>query len=202
MAFIDPIDVATIIKYHKDLLKVYSIEDTKTMGWSGNSQLERFQILAQIDDLNHKSILDIGCGNAKLYDYLIPLYPHIRYTGLDLVPEFLENATIRLANCKDVQFYQGNLMSEDLPLLDYYLVSGSLSYKNSNPIQIFISIQHLYNSCRLGLGFNLLSAVPSIGELVVAYNKEMIVEFCKLLSNKVILKEGYLANDYTIFMYH
>lgn len=202
MGYIDPVDVAYIIKYHKDLISKYPTDDHSLMGWSGDTQKVRFKMLSQIDDLNNKSILDVGCGNAKLYDYLIQLYPTMRYVGLDLMDDFLKSAMTRLANKKDVNFYQGNFMSDQLPLLDYYLVSGSLNYKNSNPLYIFQSIQHLFNSSRFGLGFNLLSFVPNNQQIAVAYNKNMIFEFCKLLSPKCQLLDDYLENDYTLFLYH
>jgi len=202
MGKIDPVEVAYIIKYHKDLISQYPQDDNLTMGWAADSQNVRFKILSEIDDLNNKSILDVGCGNAKLYDYLVQLYPTIRYVGLDLMDEFLNNAIQRLKNTKDVNFYQGNFMSEQLPLLDYYLVSGAFNYKNSNPLFIFQSIQHLFNSARFGLGFNLLSLAPSNQQIAVAYNTQMIFEFCKMLTPKCKLIENYLENDYTIFLYH
>jgi SAM-dependent methyltransferase len=202
MGNIDPIDVAYIIKYHKDLINTNPHNEDMAMGWSGNTQNLRFEILSKIDDLNNKSVLDIGCGNAKLYDYLIQLYPTMRYVGLDLIDEFLSKAYARLSTKKDVNFYQGNFMSDQLPLLDYYLVSGALNYKNSNPLYIFQAIQHLYNCSRLGIGFNLLSSAPSYQKIAVAYHPQMIFEFCKMLSPKSVLKNDYLENDYTIFMYH
>ena len=202
MGNIDPVDVAYIIKYHKDLISKYPQNENLTMGWAIDSQNIRFNILSQIDDLNNKSILDVGCGNAMLYDYLIQLYPNLRYVGLDLLDEFLNNAMKRLSNKKDVNFYKGNFMSEQLPLLDYYLVSGAFNYKNSNPLFIFQSIQHLFNSSRFGLGFNLLSMAPSNQQIAVAYNKQMLFEFCKMLSPKCKLIDDYLENDYTIYLYH
>ena len=202
MGNIDPVDIAYIIKYHKDLISKYPQNENLTMGWAIDSQNIRFNILSKIDDLNNKSILDVGCGNAMLYDYLIQLYPNLRYVGLDLLDEFLNNAMKRLSNKKDVNFYKGNFMSEQLPLLDYYLVSGAFNYKNSNPLFIFQSIQHLFNSSRFGLGFNLLSMAPSNQQIAVAYNKQMIFEFCKMLSPKCKLIDDYLENDYTIYLYH
>jgi len=202
MAYIDPVDVAYIIKYHKDLMIKNPHDDKLIMGWAGDTQTNRFKILSEIDNLDNKSILDVGCGNAMLYDYLIQLYPTMRYVGLDLIDEFLSSAMTRLANKKDVNFYQGNFMSDQLPLLDYYLVSGSLNYKNANPLFIFQSISHLFNCTRFGLGFNLLSSVPDNQHIAVAYNKQMIFEFCKMLSPKCKLIDNYLENDYTIFLYH
>lgn len=202
MAKIDPVEVAYIIKYHKDLISKNPQDDKYIMGWSGDTQTNRFKVLSEIDNLNNKSILDVGCGNALLYDYLIQLYPTMRYVGLDLIDDFLNLAITRLANKKDVNFYQGNFMSDQLPLLDYYLVSGSLNYKNANPLHIFQCISHLFNSARFGLGFNLLSTVPENQQIAVAYNKQMIFEYCKMLSPKCKLIDNYLENDYTIFLYH
>ena len=201
MSYIDPIEVAQIIKYHKDLLKLYSINDVISMGWADNSQLIRFEILSEIDDLNNKSVLDVGCGNALLFDFLKKKYPNFRYTGLDLMDEFLEYAISRL-NSDEVKFLKGNFMSDSLPLLDYYVASGTLNYKNNNPLHVFQSISHLFKSARLGFGFNLLSIAPKNQNIVVAFNKEMIFEFCKMLTPKCSIRDGYLENDYTIFMYH
>ena len=110
MKFIDPIDVAFVIKYHKDLLKTYSTEDEKAMGWAINSQRVRFEVLSKIDDLNNKSVLDIGCGTAKLYHHLIALFPSIRYVGIDIIEEFLNYASNNIDK-KDVQFLKGNFMT-------------------------------------------------------------------------------------------
>jgi trans-aconitate methyltransferase len=98
MKFIDPIDVAFVVKYHKDLLKTYSTEDEKAMGWAINSQRVRFEILSKIDDLNNKSVLDVGCGTAKLYQYLIEKFPTMRYVGIDIIEEFLNCATKSIEN--------------------------------------------------------------------------------------------------------
>lgn len=201
MKFIDPIDIAYIVKYHKDLLKIYSTDDEQSMGWQTNSQRARFEILSNIDDLNHKSVLDVGCGSAKLYQYLIVKFPTMRYVGIDIIEEFLNYATKSIEN-KDVAFLKGNFMSDQLPILDYYLASGSLNYKSSDPLYIFNAISHLFNNARLGFGFNLLSFAPTHQTNIISYNTEMIFEFCKMLSKKTYLKQGYLDNDYTIFMYH
>jgi len=201
MGNIDPIEAARIINYHKELLKIYKITDSNAMGWAEDSQLIRFKILSEIADLNNKSVLDIGCGNGNLYDFLKKEYPTLRYAGLDLLDEFLEHATSRI-NSNEVQFFKGNYMSDQLPMFDYFILCGSLNYKSENPLHIFESINHLFKSARLGLGFNLLSKVPENQEIAMAYNSKMVFEFCKMLTNKCTLKEGYLNNDYTIFMYH
>ena len=38
------------------------------------------------------------------------------------------------------------------------------------------------------------------GQLIVAHNKVHIFEQCQKICNDVILKEGYLDNDFTVIM--
>jgi hypothetical protein len=52
MKFIDPIDIAYIVKYHKDLLKIYSTDDEQSMGWQTNSQRARFEILSIVIEVH------------------------------------------------------------------------------------------------------------------------------------------------------
>ena len=49
MGNIDPVEVAYIIKYHKDLISQYPQDDNLTMGWAGDSQNVRFKVLSEID---------------------------------------------------------------------------------------------------------------------------------------------------------
>jgi hypothetical protein len=63
-------------------------------------------------------------------------------------------------------------------------------------------IEKLFNSCRIGFGFNLSASLEASDGLLIAYNPVFIKEVCLKLSDKVILKSGYYENDFTLFMYH
>ncbi len=194
-------DSSYIFRYHRDMIAIHGSKGTAALGWRDqHSQAVRFDILSKIADLKGHSILDVGCGYGDLRIYLNDLYPDIVYTGIEQIPEMVDEAIERNEYFQNVSFISGNFISMNLPAADYVLASGSLNYRNSDPEFIFRIILKLYASCKLGLGFNLLSAIPPNG-LLVAYDSNEIVNYCKTLSSNVVLKNDYTEEDFTIFMY-
>ena len=197
------LDTASIFKYHNNLSRKFEQGDVRNLGWSNSTtQQLRFTMLSQLADFDNCSVLDAGCGYADLCVFLKNKYPSCRYYGIDQIPEFILKALQDYGNMKDVVLFQGDFEMASLPILDYTLASGLLSYKNSNPLYVFEMIQKLFVGCRLGLAFNLLSKEPENNSLLNAYDKNMIFSFCKTLTPNCSLHDDYLENDYTIFMYH
>jgi SAM-dependent methyltransferase len=196
-------DAVSIFRYHRDMIKTYGSKSSYALGWRDTeSQQIRFKALAGIGDLNGHSVLDAGCGYADLLPYLTHLYPAIgSYCGIEQIPELLNEAIHRYGDLPDTAFISGNFLSQNIPAMDYVLLSGSLNYSNTDPDFIFKAISHLYGSCSQGLGFNLLCRVPENG-LLVAYKPEKIFAYCQTLSKKVLLKNDYAKEDFTVFLYH
>ncbi|MEO8535250.1 MAG: class I SAM-dependent methyltransferase [Flavobacterium sp.] len=196
------LDNLYIQKFHEDKIEKYGSGNAQSMAWfSEEDQLKRFDILAQTGDLNQTSILDIGCGNGDLCQYLSKIFSDFSYHGIDIMPAFLDNAIEKNKDFRNARFYLGDFMQGTLPIADYVLASGSLNYKNSHPDFIFNAIAHLYAHCNKGLGFNLLSKTVNPDGILMAYSPETIVDYCKTLSKTVLLKEAYVENDFTIIMY-
>ena len=197
------LDTAAIFKYHNNLTRKYEKGDVRSLGWANaESQQLRFSILSKLANFDNCSVLDAGCGHADLCGYLKNIHPTCRYYGIDQIPAFILKALNDYGNMPDVVFFQGDIEMASLPILDYTLASGLLSYKNSNPLYVFEMIQKLFVGCRLGLAFNMLSKEPENNTLLNAYDKNMIFSFCKTLTPHCVLHDDYLEYDYSIFMYH
>ena len=197
------LDTAAIFRFHKEQIKDYGAGSVESLGWtSAEAQQQRFAILAQIGNLDNESVLDAGCGHGDLRAYLGTLYPQVRYFGVEQMPELLNTAIEKYASLPETLFFQGDFAASELPSTDYVLVCGSLNYRNSDPLFVLRMIEKLFNNCRKGLGFNLLSHVDPPHGLLTAYKPEFIVEYCRQLTPNVMLVDGYRENDFTIFMYH
>ena len=197
------LDTAAIFKYHNNLNREYEKGDVRRLGWiNSETQQLRFSTLSKIADFDNCSVLDAGCGYADLCGYLKNIYPTCRYYGIEQIPDFILKALNDYGNMPDVVFFQGDVETASLPILDYTLASGLMNYKNSNPLYVFEMIQKLFIGCRLGLAFNLLSKEPENNSLVNSYDKNMIFSFCKTLTPHCVLHDDYLENDYTVYMYH
>jgi SAM-dependent methyltransferase len=195
------LDTAAVFRYHRARIREFGAGSPGALGWHPEGQQIRFRVLADIGDLTHRSVLDVGCGYADLYPYLHQRFAGVQYTGIEQMPELLDVARARYLHAPGVVLRRDDFLRAPLPRHDYVLASGALNYHHRHPRFIYQAIEKLYASCRLGLGFNLLSAEqPSDGSLL-AYDSADIKVFCETLASRVVLVEGYWEGDFTVFMH-
>ena len=196
------IDKIYIQKFHESKIEKYGSGNAQSLGWfSKESQLKKFDILTEIGDLNNSSVLDIGCGNGDLCDYLNKKYTGVNYTGIDFIKNFLDNAIEQNKQHANTKFYRGDFMSGELPTADYIFACGSLNYKNSDPDFVFKAIVRLYQYCKIGFGFNLLNETTNQEGILTGYSTEIITNYCKTLSPFIELKTGYEDGDFTVLVW-
>lgn len=77
---------------YQNNFKKYGV-DPKSLLWKTRGAAhQRFrQFWAEID-FNDKKVLDIGCGFGEFGKFLLKRYKNVDYTGIDIIPEFIENA--------------------------------------------------------------------------------------------------------------
>jgi SAM-dependent methyltransferase len=195
-------DLAHIRKYHEARIKKYGAHSSMSLGWNTPcSQQTRFATLAEIADLTNRSILDIGCGRGDLCTFLFERFTGINYTGIEQIVSFYELALKQYSHLARTSFILGDFWTAVLPPADYLLASGALNYQNSDPDFLTKTIRRLYSACHLGLGINLLSATGYPAGQLSAYSPAEVVAFCQTLSPQVVLREGYLEGDFTVFLY-
>lgn len=197
------IDTLNIHRYHTDKIEKYGHHTPRALGWTTpEAQTIRFDVLSQIADLTNCSVLDAGCGHGDLCAFLNSKFTGIRYFGVDCNEGFLEVAIQKQRHITETAFFYGDFMHASLPVTDYILLCGSLNYRNSNANHTIDAIATLFKSCRIGLGFNMLSAVDKPQSFLISRNPTQILEFCKTIAPVVVLIDNYLEGDFTIFMYH
>jgi SAM-dependent methyltransferase len=194
-------DNSAIFNYHRSMIAWHGNKSHGALGWTDlDSQLLRFSILSEMSHFGGCSILDAGCGHGDLLAYLVPLYEGITYTGVEQIPELLEEAQCRYGKLSYVHFLQADFIHDELPLSDFVLVSGSLNYFQSDPGFIYHAISKLYQSSKSGLGFNLLRQIIPNG-LLASYEPQQILNFCGTICPNVQLRTDYSPEDFTVYMY-
>ena len=102
---------------------------------------------------------------------------------------------------KNTWFYNTDFTRCQLPKVDVVVACGALSYRCHDPNYYIDCIEQFYHSANKALIFNMLNQdFFESGQLIVAHKKVHIFEQCQNICNNVILKEGYLDNDFTILM--
>lgn len=197
------IEKATIIHYHRHRIDAHSSGTTAALGWrKKDSQVKRFEVLATVGDLNGCSLLDVGCGYGDLKEFLGRRFSQFTYVGIDQMPEFIAEAQNRYADCSDTYFYQADFTSVAFPQVEYVFASGALAYRCDNPDFYQDMIKKMYQAASRAFVFNMLDADQFPAHpLLVGHDIEKIVSFCQGLSPCVKVVNGYIEDDFTVFMY-
>ena len=180
-------------KFYSDAIVEHGISP-KGVRWSSqDAQYKRFFALTDFikDDIKSSSIIDAGCGFGEYYYYLLlnDLCP-LKYTGIDCMQDMVD---ISIARFEDITFIKKNILYDELIEADYYICSGALNILTKD--EVFIFIERCFKISKKGFIFNFLK--------LQSYNKleiDEVINFCKTLTTKLDTKEGYLDNDFTIFM--
>jgi ubiquinone/menaquinone biosynthesis C-methylase UbiE len=102
----DLIEKATVMHYHRHRIEQYRCGTVESLGWRNiNSQQARYKALTKVGDLSGASMLDVGCGYGDLKAYLDQHYTDFDYIGIDLQPEFINQAKARYKGLSRTWFY-------------------------------------------------------------------------------------------------
>ena len=197
------IDQINIIRYHKERIQNYP-DYHKQLGWKGKkSQILRFEALIEGLDLNYSSVLDVGCGYADFKTFLDTQFNLVSYTGIELVPEFVNEAALRFICDRFASFIHGDFSTALLTEIDYVFCCGALCYKNSDPEYPFKMIRKMYYTSRKGSAFCMLdSQLFPEHPVLTGFCKKEVVKYCRSIADKVIVNDNYLLEDFSVKMIH
>jgi len=198
------IEKATIIHYHRHRIAEHEDGTVKSLGWKGEeSQLKRFQVIADSGDFNNCSVLDVGCGYGDLKKYMDGMFQNFTYIGIDQMPEFISKAKILYKDYPDTHFLTADFATTGLPLVDYVVASGAFGYRSSNPDFYFEMISRLYKASKKTFVFNMLDKdhFPD-HPLLTGHNRNTVEDYCNSHCNNIKVIDGYLKDDFTVVMCH
>ena len=172
------------------------------LGWqSQRSQRRRFAVLSEVGPLANARVLDIGCGVGDLYKYLLRRRIPVTYTGFDILPEMVAHARRRYPEAHfEVRDVLQGLGPERF---DYVLCSGAFNVNFGRNVAAVQEVLHeLLRCCTRGVAVNFLSARARDRDAILFnYEPETLFTYCRTLTPYVRLLEGYLPNDFTLYLY-
>jgi ubiquinone/menaquinone biosynthesis methyltransferase len=75
--------------------------------------------------------LDLACGTGDFTIELVRRWPEAGIDGVDLTPEMIDIAHVKLADVKNVNFFQGDAQNlSDLQTNDYSLIVCAFGFRN------------------------------------------------------------------------
>lgn len=167
-----------------------------SLHWSNaKNQRNRFDALLGIGDLNHKSVLDIGCGFGDLLSHLKRNGIVCNYTGYDVVEDFIKVAR---QMHPDAPFELRNVLSDPSEKkFDYILLSGTFAFGDLPFFQNMLKFA--FEACQIAVGFNIhITHDPRFFFI----SKTDVQLYCQSLQpGRIIFKENYLPQDFSCFVY-
>ena len=197
------IERATVIHYHRWRIETFGEQTAEAHGWMGpDSQRKRFEAILKVGDFSNCTVLDVGCGYGDLKTFLDQRYQGVTFIGMDHVPEFIAAAQTTYRDRADASFYQCDFGTVNFPKVDVVVASGALSYRCYESEFHTNMIRKMFEAAARGVAFNMLD-VARFPEhpLLVGHDREKILDFCRTLSPRVEIVEGYLDEDFTVLLY-
>lgn len=195
-----------------ELIKGYYGENFKRanaeheiLGWeSKEAQYERFAALSTSVDLNGLRILDVGCGLGNLYEYLKEKNIQVTYTGVDVLPEMIDNASKKGLDCEFIctDLFKNNPFEDGQ--FDVVYASGIFNLNLGNNKQFLEKALKLF----FGLSskyvcFNLLYVKsPNKEDKYFYFTPSEALDIIDLATNEIEVEarviQDYLNNDFTV----
>ncbi|MDD3463378.1 MAG: class I SAM-dependent methyltransferase [Sulfurospirillaceae bacterium] len=182
--------------FYENAIKRYGLS-AKGLNWNSQaSQQVRFEVLYKLlyEEIPTCSVVDAGCGFGDFYLFLKDrgCSPQ-SYVGYDILDKM-----VQVARKKTKQpCFQKNILKDPLQSADYYVASGSMNILNR--FETFLFIRRCYEASKKGFVFNLLKGKDE-GEDFNPFLPYEIEEAVADFGCDVLIEEGYMEGDFTVFL--
>jgi len=200
-------DLDKVKNYFTEKLNEHSATHRGVDWPSVESQEIRFaQLLHVIDTSKKYSLLDFGSGYGGMYDYLIRLGHDLHYVGYDIAESMVARGRELHPDNSDCWF-TSNI--EELPMVDYAVVSGTFNMKLDADFeawtQIVINALNRLNAYSTkGMAFNMLTKYSDADRMrpdLYYGDPCFFFDYCKRnFSRNVALLHDYNIYDFTILV--
>lgn len=194
-----PGDLEALRAYYGEKLERYG-HDTRSLGWIPGARDVRFGALASIGSLDGCSVLDVGCGFGDLYGYLARRGVGVDYTGVDVSPDFVRMAREAHPGARFLvaDFEEGGVGGS----FDWAFACGVFTVRISDNRRFVRAVLgRMFEACRIGMAADFLAPAPTGDDAYWRCPPGVVLEFCRGLSRRVVLRADYLAGEYCVHVY-
>jgi hypothetical protein len=169
------------------------------MLWGSRSrQLARFDAIARIAELQGRVVLDLGCGCAELFSFLLNrgVVPR-RYVGVEAVPILADAARAETDDILQIDFVTDDSVFECEP--DVSIFCGSLNTLDNE--SFWTCVQRAYHHSREGVVFNHLSSADlAAARHLIWQPPDVVRRRCQEITANIRILTDYLDGDTTVWL--
>ena len=205
----------SIVKHYESCFDIHG-DNHLGVDWPNEKDaLTRYKTMLDVIKFNQffkdeveVSLLDFGCGSARLNDYIIDnKLNNILYSGLDLSEKFINISKQKFPNS---QFFCGDILdsSFQIPCFDFLVLNGVFTEKreltNESMWDFFTEIIcSVFKYATKGIAFNLMSKNVDWERIDLFHvSKDKLTLFLtKNVSRNFIIRNDYGLYEYTVYLY-
>lgn len=187
-----------IIKHHTELYQKFG-GDKATLGDPRGHYNIKFKVMSEIGELNNSKILDVGCGWGDFLTYLNNEKVNIKYTGVDINPEFIKTCK---SNHKNANFFEMDIEKEKFnDKFDYVFGVGITSLMESYD-SVKKLMTEMFKISEKGIALNFMSTYVDFQKKESShFSPEKIFSMSKKLSRRVVIRHDYLPFEFCVYIY-
>lgn len=195
-------ELETTVNRYRSAYKKHG-DSPRSLLWNSKRSADiRFKNLLADIDIEGKSILDIGCGLGDIIPYLEQKSPNFKYTGIDLLPEFIERAQEKYPQHS---FIAGDYKKIIRPA-DIILCSGALNANIDNVLEERKeAVELMFDYANEVLCFNIAGSFPqpeNREDYIVYYvNSLEFIQYLFSLTSNIIVRHHYDPLDFTAILF-
>ncbi len=199
----DKRDKAEILRRYTERFKEMGASVEALGSGSNEHQTIRYRVLSEVGDLGGQTVLDVGCGFGGFYDYCRHFGQPMTYTGIDIVPALLHEAT-RLH--PGATFMELDILDAPDDLEFDYVVSSQgfnnrFTYSDNWEV-VKQALAKCFKIARCGVAFDMMSSYVDFREDHLYYFDPCeVFAFCKTLTKRVMLRHDYPLFEFCVYLF-
>lgn len=189
-----------VSEHYNPLLNKYT-RGYEVLDWESlDSQIKRFGVLYENEDLSGKKLLDVGCGTGDLYGYLINLGVDVDYYGIDLLSGMTDRAYDMYPKGR---FFTGDIFKESIfskKQFDIVFCSGIFNLNMGDNDSFFKeALPVFFAHAKEKVVFNLLDPGHYVHtDKYYFFDQKEVLHLIREYTDNVKVVTGYIPNDFTI----
>lgn len=196
-------DKSNIISRYRSRLEKFGPSIESLASGTLDRRSIRFNLLADIGNLEGGSVLDLGSGLGDFYGFLLENDIKVNYTGYDLSPDLVELAAKRFS---DANFEIRDIQTDGIEgKFDYIVSSQTFNFRleNENNVDIVKScLKICYEHCNKAMCFDFLTSYVDYKEdHLFYYSPEELFSYAKSLTKRVSLRHESPLYEFTLYLY-
>lgn len=193
----------TIIKRYTDRLETYGVDERTLNPGSTAKHKAQHAVHSSIGPLEGRTVLDVGCGLAHYYEFLLSRGINVKYIGYDIVEPFI---AINRQRFPEAAFEVRDITRDGVAGEPDYITMCQVfnnkyaSVRNEDVVKQALAAA--FESARRGVSIDMLSKYVNYEEDHLNYfSPEEMFAYAKTLTRFVLLRHDYLPFDFTLFLY-